>query len=49
MKYLITIPVTTDADPSALLDKALEFGESVSNELGEDVTQDEDATAVEEV
>lgn len=45
-KYIITIPVTTDMDPSELLDHALEFGRELSSRTGEDVEQDEDDTAV---
>jgi len=46
-RHLITIPVDTDLDPSTILDFALEFAEGLSRQTGEDVTQDEDETAVE--
>lgn len=46
-KYSITIPVSSDLDPSALLEAALGFAEYVESLHGGRTVQDEDETAVE--
>ncbi len=48
-KYSVTIVIATDADPSALLDAALESGRFFYDETSEYCTVDEDETSVTEV
>ena len=48
-KFKITIPLETDADPSELLDLALEFAKFVEDQLSEEATVDEETVSVEEV
>lgn len=46
-KHIITIPLSTDMDPSDLLEYALEFGDALRRRTGEKVVQDEENTTVE--
>jgi len=45
-KYIIHIHVSTDADPSSVLDNALEFGSYFESMTSEKMVVDEDETAV---
>lgn len=48
-KYIITIPVESDIDPSELLDIALEFGKFVEDQASEECSIDDDEVSVEAV
>ena len=45
-KYIITIPVATDADPSTILDVAQSFGNYFEEMTSEEIKVDEEETCV---
>jgi hypothetical protein len=47
-KYIIHIHVKTDADPSTILDNALEFGSFFEEMTSQEMKVDEDETSVSE-
>lgn len=45
-KYIVTIPLASDLDPSDILEAALEFGAYLRSGHGGRVVQDEEETSV---
>ncbi len=48
-KYIIKIPIETEADPSTLLDVAQQFSEFFEERTSEDAVVDEEETSVEPI